>query len=145
MIEFGGWQMPVHYSDILAEHRVVRAQVGLFDLSHLGEIEIRGPRALEVCQELFVTDVARVRIAQAQYTLMCFRHGGIVDDVIVYRLAEDRFFLCVNAANADTDYDWIVEYNCGRAEIINRSDAYALIALQGPLSQAVCISSRLWN
>ena len=137
MIEFGGWQMPVHYSGILAEHRAVRAQVGLFDLSHMGEIEIRGPRALEVCQELFVTDVARVQIAQAQYTLMCFSYGGIVDDVIVYRLAEDRFFLCVNAANTDTDYDWIVEYNCGRAEIINRSDAYALIALQGPQSQAV--------
>ncbi len=137
MVEFGGWQMPVHSSGILAEHRAVRAQVGLFDLSHMGELEISGPRALEVCQELFVTDVARVQIAQAQYTLMCFPHGGIVDDVIVYRLAEDRYFLCVNAANTETDYDWIVEYNCGRAEIINRSDAYALIALQGPQSHAV--------
>ncbi len=137
MITFGGWQMPVRYSGILAEHRAVRAQVGLFDLSHMGELEISGPRALEVCQELFVTDVARVQIAQAQYTPMCFPHGGIVDDVIVYRLAEDRYFLCVNAANTETDCDWIVEYNYSRAEIINRSDAYSLIALQGPQSQAV--------
>ncbi len=137
MIEFGGWQMPVHYSGILAEHRAVCAQVGLFGLSHMGEIELSGPRALEVCQEPFVIDVARIQITQAQYTPMCLPQGGIVDDVIVYRLAEDRYFLCVNAANADTDYDWIVGHNRGRAEIINHSDAYALIALQGPRSEAL--------
>ena len=137
MIEFGGWQMPVQYSGILAEHRAVRAQVGLFDLSHMGEIEIAGPLASAVCQELFVTDIARIRIMQAQYSVMCFADGGIVDDVIIYRLAEERYLVCVNAANRTTDYEWMVEHNRGRAEVIDRSDEYALIALQGPQAQTV--------
>ncbi len=137
MIEFGGWQMPVHYSGILAEHRAVRTQGGLFDLSHMGEIEIAGPRACEVCQELFVTDIARIQTVQAQYSVMCFADGGIVDDVIIYRLAEERYLVCVNAANRTTDYEWIVEYNRDRAEVIDRSDEYALIALQGPQAQTV--------
>lgn len=137
MIEFGGWQMPVQYTGILAEHRAVRAQVGLFDLSHMGEIEIAGPLAYAVCQELFVTDIARIRIMQAQYSVMCFADGGIVDDVIIYRLAEERYLVCVNAANRTTDYEWMVEYNRGRAEVTNRSDEYALVALQGPQAQTV--------
>lgn len=137
MIEFGGWQMPVHYTGILAEHRAVRTQVGLFDLSHMGEIEIAGPLAYAVCQELFVTDIARIRIMQAQYSVMCFADGGIVDDVIIYRLAEERYLVCVNAANRTTDYEWMVEHNRDRAEVIDRSDEYALIALQGPQAQTV--------
>ena len=137
MIEFGGWQMPVHYTGILAEHRAVRTQVGLFDLSHMGEIEIAGPRAHEVCQELFVTDIARMRTIQAQYSVMCFADGGIVDDVIIYRLAEERYLVCVNAANRTTDYEWMLEHNRGRAEVIDRSDEYALVALQGPQARTV--------
>ena len=137
MIEFGGWQMPVQYSGILAEHRAVRTQVGLFDLSHMGEIEIAGPRAYEVCQELFVTDIARIQIMQAQYSVMCFADGGIVDDVIIYRLAEERYLVCVNAASRTTDYEWMVEHNRDRAEVIDRSDEYALLALQGPQAQTV--------
>lgn len=137
MIEFGGWQMPVHYTGILAEHRAVRTRVGLFDLSHMGEIEIAGPRASEVCQELFVTDIARIRTMQAQYSVMCFADGGIVDDVIIYRLAEERYMVCVNAANRTTDYAWMVEHNRGRADVIDRSDEYALIALQGSQAQTV--------
>ena len=137
MIEFGGWQMPVQYSGILAEHRAVRTQVGLFDLSHMGEIEIAGPRAYEVCQELFATDIARIQIMQAQYSVMCFADGGIVDDVIIYHLAEERYLVCVNAANRTTDYEWMVEHNRDRAEVIDRSDEYALLALQGPQAQTV--------
>ena len=137
MIEFGGWQMPVHYTGILAEHRAVRAQGGLFDLSHMGEIEIAGPLAYAVCQELFVTDIARIRIMQAQYSVMCFADGGIVDDVIIYRLAEARYLVCVNAANRTTDYEWMVEHNRGRADMTDRSDEYALVALQGPQAQTV--------
>ena len=137
MIEFGGWQMPVQYSGILAEHRTVRTQVGLFDLSHMGEIEIAGPRAYEVCQELFVTDIARIQIMQAQYSVMCFADGGIVDDVIIYHLAEERYLVCVNAANRTTDYEWIAQHNRDRAEVIDRSDEYALLALQGPQAQTV--------
>lgn len=137
MIEFGGWRMPVQYTGILAEHRAVRTQVGLFDLSHMGEVEIAGPRAYEVCQELFVTDIARIQIVQAQYSVMCFTDGGIVDDVIIYRLAEERYLVCVNAANRTTDYEWIVEHNRDRAEVTDRSEEYALIALQGPQAQTV--------
>ncbi len=137
MIEFGGWQMPVHYTGILAEHRAVRTQGGLFDLSHMGEIEIAGPRAYAVCQELFVTDIARIRIMQAQYSVMCYADGGIVDDVIIYRLAEERYLVCVNAANRATDCEWMAEHNRGRADLIDRSDEYALVAIQGPQAQAI--------
>lgn len=136
MIEFAGWRMPVHYAGILAEHRAVRNGAGIFDLSHMGEIEIRGPQAGEVCRELFVTDTARLRIGQAQYSLLCSPRGGIVDDVMLYRLAEQRYFVCVNAANTATDYAWMRARSRGRAEVIDRSDEYALIALQGRGAQA---------
>src|SRR5262245_4537537 len=97
VIEFGGWEMPVQYSGILAEHHAVRSKSGLFDLSHMGEIEVSGPRALEALQELIVTDATRIQLGQAQYSLMCYPNGGIVDDIIIYRMAEDRFFVCVNS------------------------------------------------
>ncbi len=137
MIEFGGWEMPVQYTGILAEHQAVRTRAGLFDLSHMGEIELAGPRSLEVCQELLVTNVAQVRLWQAQYSVLCYPAGGIVDDVIGYRVAEDRYLFCVNAANIDKDYDWIVAHSRGQADVINRSDEYALIALQGPYALAI--------
>lgn len=137
MVEFGGWEMPVQYSGIIAEHHAVRTHAGLFDLSHMGEIEIAGPRALEVCQELVVTDVARVQPWQAQYSVLCYPNGGCVDDVIVYRIETDRYLLCVNAANIEKDWNWMVDANCERAQLSNRSDAYALIAVQGPRSREV--------
>ena len=137
MIAFGGWEMPVQYRGILAEHRAVRTQAGLFDLSHMGEIEIAGPRALEVCQELLVTDVARIQLWQAQYSVLCYPDGGCVDDVIVYRVDGERYLLCVNAANIEQDWRWIADHNHGRAQLRNRSDEYALIAIQGPNSRAV--------
>src|SRR6267142_2800137 len=115
MIEFGGWEMPVQYTGILAEHHAVRTQAGLFDLSHMGEIEVAGPRSLEVCQELLVTNVAQVRPWQAQYSVLCYPEGGIVDDVIGYCVAEDHYLFCVNAANIAKDFDWIVAHNRGRA------------------------------
>ena len=114
MIEFGGWMMPVQYSGILTEHQTVRTTAGLFDLSHMGEIEVSGPRALEVCQELLVTDVARVQLGQAQYSVLCYPDGGIVDDIIVYHLAEQHYFLCVNAANIEKDFAWLTDHNHGR-------------------------------
>jgi len=137
MIEFGGWEMPVQYTGILAEHQAVRTRAGLFDLSHMGEIEVAGPRSLEVCQELLVTNVAQVRLGQAQYSVLCYPEGGIVDDVIGYRIAEDRYLFCVNASNIEKDYDWLTTHNRGRAGIINRSDEYALIAVQGPQSRTI--------
>lgn len=137
MVEFGGWEMPVQYSGIIAEHHAVRAHAGLFDLSHMGEIEIAGLRALEVCQELLVTDVARVQPWQAQYSVLCYPDGGCVDDVIVYRIETDHYLLCVNAANIEKDWNWMVEANHERAQLSNRSDEYALIAIQGPRSVEV--------
>src|SRR5215831_14589542 len=108
MTEFGGWEMPVQYTGILAEHQAVRTRAGLFDLSHMGEIEVAGPKALEVCQELLVADMARVRLSQAQYSVLCYVDGGMMDDVIVYRVAEDRYLFCVNAANIDKDFAWML-------------------------------------
>jgi aminomethyltransferase len=137
MIEFGGWEMPVQYSGILAEHQTVRTKAGLFDLSHMGEIEVSGPQALEVCQEFLVTDVARIQLGQAQYSVLCYPDGGIVDDIIVYHLAEQHYFLCVNAANIEKDFSWLTDHNRGRATMVNCSDTYALIALQGPLANAI--------
>lgn len=132
LIEFGGWEMPVQYSGILSEHRAVRARVGLFDLSHMGEIEVSGPGALAVCQELLVSDLARVQLGQAHYSVLCYPDGGTVDDVIVYRTAENHYLFCVNAANSEKDFEWMQTHNQGRAEVRNRSDEYALIAVQGP-------------
>jgi len=137
MIEFGGWEMPVQYRGILAEHQTVRTTAGLFDLSHMGEIEVSGPQALEVCQELLVTDVARIQLGQAQYSVLCYPDGGIVDDIIVYHLAEQHYFLCVNAANIEKDFAWLTDHNRERATMVNCSDEYALIALQGPLASAI--------
>lgn len=137
MIEFGGWEMPVQYRGILAEHQTVRTKAGLFDLSHMGEIEVRGPSALAVCQELLVTDVARIQLGQAQYTVLCYPDGGMVDDIIVYHLAEQHYFLCVNASNIEKDFAWLTDHNRGRATMVNCSDAYALIAVQGPLANAI--------
>lgn len=137
LIEFGGWDMPVQYSGILAEHHAVRTKAGLFDLSHMGEIEVSGPRALEVLQELVVTDVARIQLGQAQYSLMCYPDGGIVDDIIIYRVAEEHYFVCVNASNIAKDFEWMTQHNSAQATMIDRSDEYALIAVQGPIALGI--------
>jgi len=135
-VDFGGWEMPVQYSSILEEHKAVRTAVGLFDVSHMGEIEIRGPRALEVVQRLTTNDASRLDIFQVQYSTLCYPHGGIVDDLTVYRLGREHFFLCVNAANIDKDLAWIVEQAHGDADIINTSAEIAQLALQGRHAQA---------
>src|SRR5262245_45046305 len=132
LIEFGGWDMPVQYSGILAEHHAVRTKAGLFELSHMGEIEVNGPRALEALQELVVTDVARVQLGQAQYSVMCYADGGIVDDIIIYRVAQENYLICVNASNTAKDFEWMTQHNHAQAAMIDRSDEYVLIAVQGP-------------
>ncbi len=136
-IGFSGWEMPLQYSGILAEHQAVRTHAGLFDLSHMGEVEVSGPQAGTVCQELLVTDVSRLQEAQAQYSLLCYPGGGIVDDVVLYRRAEQTYFFCVNAANTDKDFLWIQEQNRGRAEVVDRSSEYVLLALQGPQAKGI--------
>lgn len=135
-VDFGGWEMPVQYSSILEEHEAVRTRAGLFDVSHMGEIEVRGPRALAAVQYFTVNDVNRLRDGQAQYSLLCRPTGGVVDDILVHRVHAERFFLCVNASNTDKDFEWIREH-AGGAEVVNRSDEFALLALQGPAATSI--------
>jgi len=136
LIEFGGWEMPVQYTGILEEHKAVRSAVGLFDISHMGEIEIKGPRALEVVQRLTTNDAAKLAVNQVQYAALCYPHGGIVDDLTVYRLGPEHFFFCVNAANIEKDSQWILQHAQGQAEISNISAQVAQLAVQGPHAQA---------
>src|SRR5262249_23362016 len=119
-VEFGGWEMPVQYTSIIEEHRAVRQRAGLFDVSHMGEIELRGPHAFAVCQELTVNDVGRLRDGQAQYSLLCLPSGGVVDDIMVHRISGERVLLCVNASNTEKDFAWINQHR-GGAEVIDRS------------------------
>ena len=133
LIEFGGWEMPVQYSGIIDEHLTVRANIGIFDLSHMGEIEIRGAGALPLIQKLITNDAERKLVdGRILYTLMCKETGGIVDDVVVYRFQADRYMFVVNATNIEGNFDWICAHNDTGAEIENRSDETVLIALQGP-------------
>lgn len=140
MVDFAGWEMPVQYSGIIDEHVAVRTRAGLFDVSHMGEVEVRGPGALAACQHATANDVGRLADGQAQYSLLLTPEGGIVDDVIVYRRAADRFLICVNASNRERDFAYLREHARG-AEVIDRSDEYALLALQGP--RATSILARL--
>src|SRR3989442_11996495 len=132
MVEFAGWEMPLCYRGATEEHRAVRDRCGLFDVSHMGEIELRGPGAAAVCQELTVNDVRRLRIGDGQYTLLCNERGGVLDDLIVFRLGPERYLLVVNAANTTADYTWIRALAGERAEVVDRSAELDLLALQGP-------------
>ncbi len=131
MVEFAGWDMPVQYEGVLAEHAAVRERAGLFDVSHMGEVVFRGPKALESLQRLFTNDLARCQDGQAQYGALCRESGGIVDDVVVYRRSAEDLLVCVNASNRQKDYDWLHGHAFG-ADVTNESDAWAQLALQGP-------------
>ncbi len=141
MVEFGGWDMPVEYSGIVEEHLAVRKRAGLFDVSHMGEIEVRGPKALALLQYLTSNDVSRLKAFQAQYSALMNPQGSAVDDCVVHRLGETEFFLCVNAANTDKDFAYILEHNPFAAgsdvEIRNVSKCYSQLALQGPLAAEI--------
>ncbi len=132
MVPFGGWEMPVQYSGVIDEHVTVRTKVGLFDVSHMGEVEVRGPKALEAVNELITNDLEKAADGQAIYTAMCREDGGIVDDLVVYRFSRERVFICVNAANRDKDFEWIRAHCASGVTVANRSDEYAQIAVQGP-------------
>lgn len=139
MIDFGGWHMPVQYSGVNDEHHTVRNAVGLFDVSHMGEIEAIGPDALAFAQKLTTNDLRTCAIGQAQYAAMCRPHGGIVDDLITYRMADDHFFFCVNASNTEKDFAWMQEVaqEFTNMTLVNRSAEYAQLALQGRHAQAI--------
>jgi aminomethyltransferase len=142
IVPFAGFLMPVQYRGIIEEHRHVRAQAGLFDVSHMGEIEVRGPDALRFVSYATVNDPAALAVDQVQYSAMCYKDGGIVDDLLVYRFP-DHFFLVVNASNVDKDFAWLREQSQGfDVELENTSDRVAQLALQGPqaepLLQKIC-------
>ena len=136
LVEFGGWEMPVQYSGILEEHRTVRARAGLFDVSHMGEVEIAGPGAVDACQRLLTNDVAKLEPGRAQYSVMCLPSGGIVDDVITYCFSSERYLFCVNASNQEKDFLWMRE-QCRGVQVIDRSAEFAQLALQGPAAVGI--------
>lgn len=139
MVEFGGWDMPVEYSGIGDEHLAVRSRAGLFDVSHMGEIEIAGSDALKAVQHITSNDAAKLAINQIQYSALTTPQGTFVDDVLVYKLADEHFMLVVNASNIIKDYHWIVEHIAGQGDAVavNTSSRYALLALQGPVAREV--------
>lgn len=136
IVHFAGYYMPVYYSSIIDEHRRVRATAGLFDVSHMGEFDIRGADALAFVQQMTTNDAAGLGVNQIQYSVFCYPDGGIVDDLLVYRL-EDHFLLVVNAANLAKDFAWLRQHLQGRVELTDISDETALLALQGPRAEEV--------
>ncbi|MBP3040696.1 glycine cleavage system aminomethyltransferase GcvT [Bacillaceae bacterium Marseille-Q3522] len=136
-VDFGGWELPVLFTSIKEEHVAVRTKAGLFDVSHMGEIEVKGTGSLAFLQKMVTNDVAKLKTGGAQYTAMCYEDGGTVDDLLIYRLGEDRFLLVVNAANIEKDYKWLKEHLTEEAVLTDLSEKTALLALQGPLAPAV--------
>ncbi len=136
-IDFGGWELPVQFSSIKEEHDAVRNRAGLFDVSHMGEIFVEGPDAEAYLQKLLSNDISKIAIGSAQYNAMCYENGGVVDDLLTYHLDDNRYLLCVNAANIEKDFEWMLSQKFGDVTITNKSNDYAQIALQGPLAEEV--------
>lgn len=138
MVDFGGWDMPVQYSGVIAEHMAVRTTAGLFDVSHMGEIEVAGAQAFDFLQYATTNDLSVLADGQVQYTALCYETGGVVDDLTLYRFAADRYLLCVNASNSDKDFAWLQDLlkksDFSDLNLINRSAEYAQLALQGPVA-----------
>jgi aminomethyltransferase len=134
MVPFAGWEMPVQYAGVIPEHRAVRADAGVFDVSHMGEIEVEGPRAKELLQGLLSNELDKLEPGKAQYTLLTNERGGIIDDLIVYELEPTRFLMVVNASNREPAFGWVKEREIRGSEVSDRSNEYALLAVQGPRS-----------
>jgi aminomethyltransferase len=132
LVPFAGWEMPVQYEGVIAEHKAVRTDVGVFDVSHMGEIEVEGPKAVELLQHVLSNDVAKLAVGDAQYTLLTNDDGGIIDDLIVYRTRELGYLLVVNAANRAGDFEWLKGHELRGSDVRDVSDDYALLAVQGP-------------
>lgn len=136
-VDFGGWELPVQFSSIKEEHEAVRTKAGLFDVSHMGEIEVKGPNSLPYLQKMMTNDLSKLKISGAQYTAMCYENGGTIDDLLVYKLDEDDYLLVVNAANTDKDYEWLKKHEVEGITITNTSPQISQLALQGPLAEEV--------
>ncbi len=143
MVEFGGWEMPVQYSGVIAEHLAVRQAAGLFDVSHMGEIEVSGPQAFEFLQYATTNDLNKLVDGQVQYTALCYPDGGVVDDLTLYRKGAESFLLCVNAANTDKDFSWLqalrADSGIGDVVLVDSSRNYAQLALQGPAAEEILL------
>lgn len=138
IVDFAGWEMPVQYTGVIDEHLAVRSSVGMFDVSHMGEIEVSGPGALAAVKRLATNNIERVVDGQCQYTILCYEDGGAVDDTIVYRYNSERFLFCVNASNTDKAFEWISKQASAPDVLVeNVSGEYAQIALQGPAAAQV--------
>lgn len=137
IIDFGGWALPVEYSGIIAEHEAVRTKAGLFDVSHMGEITVKGKDAEKFVQMIVTNDISVLTDNQIAYTTMCYPDGGVVDDLLVYKHNNESYLLVVNASNTDKDYEWFKKNEFGNVTIENVSSDYALLALQGPLAQDI--------
>ncbi len=137
MVEFAGYNMPIQYSSIIAEHKAVRSSVGVFDVSHMGEVFIKGENALAFVQKITINDASKLFPGRVQYSAMCYPDGGVVDDLLVYCISSEEYLLVINASNVDKDFAWMCENNTDGVEMINKSDDYSLLAVQGPFSQKV--------
>ncbi len=134
MVPFAGWEMPVQYAGVIPEHRAVRQDVGVFDVSHMGQLHVEGPSATALLQSTLSNDLDRLGDGEAQYTLLTNEHGGIVDDLIAYRVAPSHYLLVVNAGNRESAFAWLKEREVRGSEVRDASDEYALLAVQGPAS-----------
>ena len=137
MVEFVGWEMPIEYKGIIDEHMAVRTRAGLFDVSHMGRVELEGPGSLAMLQMLTSNDVARLQAGQAQYAALMNQRGGIVDDLLVHKVGEEKYLLCINAARREADLNWIASHNHSGVPVRNISDQTSQLAIQGPRSATI--------
>jgi len=136
-IDFGGWELPVQFSSIKEEHEAVRSKAGLFDVSHMGEVEVKGKNSLNFLQKMMTNDISKIQKGSAQYTAMCYENGGTVDDLLVYKIEDNHYLLVVNASNIEKDYKWLQDHVEGDVVLDNLSEKTAQLALQGPLAEKV--------
>src|SRR5215208_4416933 len=138
LVPFAGWEMPVQYEGVRAEHLAVRERAGVFDVSHMGEVETRGPDALAFLQRVLSNDVAKIAVGGAQYSVLCREDGGVLDDLFTYRLGEERFLTVTNASNHAKDLAWLRAHADGfDVELVDRLDDYAMLAVQGPAARGL--------
>lgn len=135
IVEFAGFLMPVQYSSIIAEHKAVRNSVGVFDVSHMGEVFVTGEKALDFVQHITINDASKLIPGRVQYSAMCYPDGGIVDDLLVYKISDTHFMLVINASNTEKDFNWMLQNNKFGVKLENKSDDYSLLAIQGPKSK----------
>ncbi|MGE8078097.1 glycine cleavage system aminomethyltransferase GcvT [Peribacillus loiseleuriae] len=136
-IDFGGWELPVQFSSIKEEHKAVRTKAGLFDVSHMGEFVVKGEGSTDFLQRMITNDIYKLEVGHAQYAALCYENGGVVDDLIIYKKAEDDYLLVVNAGNIEKDFNWLYDHLIGDVELTNISKEVALLALQGPAAEKV--------